>query len=187
MPENRCMDTGLKLICVGTRAETGAGDWSAVAELLNRFTGKARFVSMMDHRSDLGELENGIFVFYDNEKLEPNYVQSLRVFDRDQELYIWRTAPEHFNYRYRVDGEGETVDVVETSHLLWGRIVKYENRWASLAEERGIKLRIPVADANIGERLWLKTRNYITYNELGQAGYVDCRFLGVVDEKGMER
>ena len=61
----------------------------------------------------------------------------------------------------------------------------------SAKEDRGIELLIhhSLLPENVvvtpKDRLWLITRNYIDYNDLGQAGYVDCRFVKIQSERGM--
>ncbi len=83
----------------------------------------------------------------------------------------------------RVDGgdQGREEHAVEAEQVLWGtRGEKCEEGWTRLSEERGMDFVLPI-DAtqvnNHARRVKLKTINYIAYNELGQAGYYDCRFV----------
>ena len=50
--------------------------------------------------------------------------------------------------------------------------------WVLLSEARGTEIYLPYRFKNpINKLMKIKTRNYIGYNELGQAGYMDCRFV----------
>jgi hypothetical protein len=86
----------------------------------------------------------------------------IRAFDASKEVHIWRSS-NGLTGRLRIDGEGDERDYVVTT----------------------IKLRSVIALAlnhnNIldSDNLFVTTRNYIGYNSIGQAGYVDSRFLEI--------
>ena len=82
---------------------------------------------------------------------------------------------------------------IEVRQLLWGKALEQcpdEPGWGLWKENRGMELLIHLSllpddtGVNPGNRLWLITRNYICYNDLGQAGYGDCRFVEIREEGG---
>jgi CRISPR-associated protein (TIGR03984 family) len=72
------------------------------------------------------------------------------------------------------------VEAVEAEQILWGTKSEALTRgWTRLFEGRGMELILPMDSAEVTpvNRVKLTTRNYIGYNALGQAGYIDCRFV----------
>lgn len=175
--------------------------WDKIYGLVkNHFKGKkaGAFVTM-HHGICLGIFtENGDFITPVTLPLEPKFLRSIRVFNQDSEAYIWKSSLDDkniFRLRIRIDEEGEKgeIEAIEAHQLLWGTslVDSEEKDWKLLKENRGIELRIhnsliPAGTkVNTKERLWLITRNYIDYNELGQAVYVDCRFVRIEGGKGV--
>lgn len=146
-------------------------------------------VAYLDYKVLVGLFEDEL-VFYLNERFDPKYLNRLRVFNEDSELLLLREKPSFFKGRLRNDrsnGQGEEIEVVDTLQVLWGtRKVEIEDKkWVQITEERGTSLTLPFAydEFNIDDkqkRVKLKTRHYIQYNTLGQAGYFDCRFMNII-------
>ncbi len=170
------------------------------------FTGSGFCVVYLDYRVFVGRYEKkdeqeeagGQMFFYRNRQVEPRFLKRLRVFNQERELFIWR-AQGGFRWRLRIDdGTGDTqdggkeVDVVEAEQILWGtRAESICEGWTRIYEDRGTEIILPGENLNVDldNRVKLVTRNYIEYNDLGQAGYVDCRFVkfnwggGTVDKE----
>lgn len=172
--------------------QRGLLGWQETTILLNKsFPEPALAFALMDHAVCLGMFKEKKFIFYNSLQLEAEFLQSLRVFNSRQELYIWRQNREKFHYRLRVD-EAETGDdyVVDANQLLWGNSGKLVTdqaglQWRYLFERRGIEIYLPAqAIPKDDGRIWLQIRNYIDYNELGQAGYVDSRFVEFIGGRG---
>ncbi|MCF8011045.1 MAG: TIGR03984 family CRISPR-associated protein [Clostridiales bacterium] len=147
------------------------------------FQSNGEVVAYIDYKVLIGTFEKGKLFFYANEQFEPKYLQKLRVFNKDKEIYLWRTKECQFNIRARLDGQGYEKDIVDADQVIWGtKEDRLENGWSKIYEERGMELIVPFLNKNFNEksRAKIKTRNYIDYNDLGQAGYVDCRFLEFV-------
>lgn len=127
------------------------------------------FVAYLDYKVLIGQFCNGGFEF------DPKFVQKMRLFNKSKELYIWRQDENVFSGRLRTDGEGEDVDVIDAWQALYGTRCEV----TSLTEDRGTNLAIPFSGLNEKNNLPIRihTRNYIHCNELGQAGYEDCRFV----------
>ena len=138
---------GLKLVKIKTKVELFK---NFQPDNLKSFSKPAAVVAYMDYGILEGQLNNGGFSFEKENNFEWEYVQKMRIFNGQKELYIWRDSAGVFKARLRTDREGEERYVVEASQKL---------RNSDSSADRSIK-----------------TVSYIDYNELGQAGYVDSRF-----------
>jgi CRISPR-associated protein (TIGR03984 family) len=142
-------------------------------------------VAYMDYTVLAGRYENAKFIFYKGETLEQKYLQRIRVFNKTEELLIWRTGNE-FKGRLRIDGDGENTDAVEAHQVLFGTDKKSLGDFTEIYEARGTKIILPFSDLiidNKRKRIFIKTRNYIDYNEIHQATYVDTRFVTFTDDR----
>ncbi len=157
--------------------------------LSNYFAGDGYIVAYLHYKVAVGKINGGKPEFFRNETFNPKYLLKLRAFNNDQELLIWPGNGYLFKGRLRIDGEnnsnddGEIKCFIEAEQVLWGTNYKtLDGGWTRLFEKRGTGLIIPTdiktQIKNIGKnRLKIKTRNYIGFNEMGQAGYEDCRFV----------
>jgi len=157
------------------------------------FAQKGICVVYLDYAVLIGKYDGEDFHFYQNEKLEPHFIQKMRLFDKDQELYVWRKNKNRFQGRLRIDGTGEKTDVVDAEQVLWGTGSKSLGDYTKLYEDRGTKIILPfknvVIDAkkNPKDRIFILTRNYVSYDtnsSYEQAGYVDCRFIAFKNSRG---
>jgi len=131
------------------------------------------FIILWQHHGVFaGEIENKqITWLYENnegpkvyDKDQEEHVLRVRAFDENKEYHIWRSS-QGLKARLRDDTAGEeTRQYVETSMVLRGVIAK------------PLKT---LEKYNNNKTLFIKTRNYIHYNEIGQAGYVDSRFVRI--------
>lgn len=179
--------------------ELKQGSWEFIQkEVANHFRDKqAGTFVMMHHCTWLGIYKNGKFCIPHSNPLDPKYLRFVRIFDEDSECYIWRNSDDSsniFRLRIRKDEEdkSEKPNAVEARQLLWGTRLEDSlagTHWKVLKEDRGIEILIheDLLPSNIQvssqNRLWLITRNYIDYTELGQAGYVDSRFVRIIGEE----
>ncbi|WP_029689279.1 CRISPR-associated protein Csx19 [Thermoanaerobacter sp. A7A] len=153
---------------------------------------KGYIVCWLDYAVLFGIIQSGEIKFYNNELPDFNkYLQKLRVFNEKKELYIWRSGNK-FKFRYREDGvsdeDGEIVEYINADQVMYGSKFEVKDEFIEVSEKRGIRYIVPkefignssIEDLNKNEkRLVLHTRNYIGYNEIGQAGFVDSRFLKI--------
>lgn len=104
---------------------------------------------------------------FESKNYDLKFLVRLRVFDANEEWHIWRTAAGLMG-RHRndeaVENGLEEQPFVDTDMKVRGVIAKQ------------------MPNSNDSETWYVKTRNYIDYNEIGQAGYVDSRFL-IIDKK----
>jgi len=97
---------------------------------------------------------------------ETRHIVRLRAFNEKQEVHVWRSGSE-LKGRWREDNPAihETLcPVVDTAMILRGIIAESLVGLSDEYKKTGF--------------LRINTRNYIGYNEMGQAGYVDSRFVG---------
>ncbi len=143
------------------------------------------FVAYMDYRVIIGKYANKAFDFYPQEPekhILPKYVQKLRIFNQNEELLFWRSG-QMLKGRHRKDGKGdEEVAVIEAEQVLFGtkKGTDGNKKFTKITEDRGTTLILPFTGFDIDEgkqRLFIKTRNYIDYNAVNQATYIDCRFV----------
>ena len=160
-----------------------------IDEARDRYVG-GFVVCRLYHSVLIGRVAADGLEFYLN--IKPDYERDLdqiRLFNGEGELFIWRDGAGVFRYRVREDGFGnKREEYVEAKQILWGTHASNpEPGWVEIFEDRGIRLTLPVDNSStvgkearkLDKRYALKTRSYIEYNEIGQAGYADCRFVAI--------
>ncbi|MGQ9558585.1 MAG: type III-D CRISPR-associated protein Csx19 [Desulfurispora sp.] len=186
---------------MSTIVQTGTGELSTLLEkaeeklLLESLTTSAGAMLIQDEGIYLCLFQkNQLYLPWQPGKtLCPNsqHLHSLRLFTPEQEFYIWaqRTGSGNvFHYRWRTEmdikpNKARLTDYVDARQLLWGKVEYYDPKTGrvEMYAGRGIRFSLPAqlikSQVKRGSPIWLHTRNYIAYNELGQAGYVDCRFI----------
>jgi len=150
-------------------------------------------VCYLDHIVLIGKYEDDALQFDNNYLFEPRFIQKMRLFNRTQELYLWRKKDNWYSGRLRVDEEGDETDVVEAHQVLWGTDYAHKNGFTRIFEERGTELVLPIENLTIDNednRVFIKTRNYIVYetndDSYQQAGYADCRFVAFTDKNEID-
>ncbi len=145
-------------------------------------------VAYLDYKAIIGKFKDKNLIFYNGEIFEPKYLQKLRVFNENKELYLWEISENEFKGRLRTDNQGKEEDIVEAKQILWGTMVEsLDNGWSRIYEKRGTELVVPFDNLVINDhekRIKIRIRNYIDYNELGQVGYVDSRFVSFINGDG---
>ncbi|MCP4217945.1 MAG: TIGR03984 family CRISPR-associated protein [bacterium] len=161
---------------------------SLLAVIENKFNGTGFAIAYMDHRVLVGTYINKAFSFSEDGVLEVPFLQRLRVFNEKKELMIWKSE-DGLRGRLREDIEScdnaETenyVRVVDAHQVVWGTRANQTTGGICLTEKRGTRLVLPFKDLEDVDdkknRVLLVTRNYVDFNEAGQATYVDSRFMG---------
>jgi CRISPR-associated protein (TIGR03984 family) len=111
------------------------------------------------------------------------HILRFRIFDQDRELFLWKTG-DIIKYRLRNDQSGESVEVIDADQVMWGTTFIGSDGMIKVSESRGVKYELPESCVDNpllpgAERLVLRTRNYVDYNEIGQASFVDSRFVSI--------
>ncbi|HAA86400.1 MAG TPA: TIGR03984 family CRISPR-associated protein [Kosmotogaceae bacterium] len=156
------------------------------SELTERLTRlKQGFSVCWFHNRILFEtIERLIFFIDDNNGYFWKHLLRLRAFNENEEIYVWKNN-QGLTGRFRTDGEGEETSYIDAQQVLWGtRFEELKDGTVELAEQRGISFKIPKEflseeSISISSRLILTTRNYIEHNEIGQASFVDSRFVSI--------
>lgn len=110
----------------------------------------------------------------------------VRIFDKEKELHIWRSNSE-LKARFIIDTENSIVtnetdkDWVDAKLPLIGSIDITEDGSLFLFSAKDqFKLSIPKSLSKLKTgNVYIRTRNYIDYNSIGQAGFVDTRFVEI--------
>lgn len=134
----------------------------------------------LDHEVILGEVVSQNLKLPGNFKININNIQRFRLFNKSEELYGWKSG-DTIQVRYRKDGSGDDVVCVDADQMVWGdSFQEGTNQWT---EGRGMKFNIPesVKKSYIkNQRLFIKTRHYVEFSEIGQATYSDVRFVDFI-------
>ncbi len=114
---------------------------------------------------------------------DPKYLQKLRLFNQTSELHIWRSRGE-LKGRLRIDEKGDDCLAIEADQVLWGTDFERDKNGNKISdkiivEKRGTRIELPFNGFQVDEknRIAIRTRNYVGYNDIGQAGYVDSMFV----------
>jgi len=141
-------------------------------------------VLYLDYKVLIGRYDGERFLFYQNEIFKSRFIQKMRLFNNNKELYLWRKNRAGFGWRLRVDDSGEETDIVDAMQVLWGTKSEQKGNFNEIFEERGTKIILPFKGLEVNnqdKRVFLWTRNYVSYetnSDYKQAGYADCRFVG---------
>ncbi|WP_051654175.1 CRISPR-associated protein Csx19 [Persephonella sp. KM09-Lau-8] len=148
-----------------------------ITELINNGT----VVLWLDYQILFGYIEQRNLFFF--EKPDYDFTFRIRAFNEDEELHIWRKKNKYF-YRYRKDipSDNGKIEYIDTNQLILGtETISIDENWKKIKEDRGSIFILPKKilneDVSLNKRLFIKTRNYITYNPLGQVGFEDNRFV----------
>ncbi len=151
-------------------------------EIQNIIKNDSFVIAYLNYKVLIGKYSNGGFAFYNDEKIEIDHLQRLRIFNINEELMLWRSAGK-LKGRYRNDSDGDATDVVDNDQVIFGTKAAEIDGYTILTEERGTEIILPFTDLNVDtheNRIKIKTRNYIGFNEVHQATYVDNRFVEFV-------
>lgn len=155
------------------------------------------FIAYLFHRVVIGRIKKGEFEYYQNAKNSndvtlPNMIK-LRAFNKDAELFVWRTNIGGYKARLRTDNAGEEQGVIDAKQVLFGtRAEKLNEKYSILKEDRGTEIILPLNDLGIQiddinnekGRLCVHTRAYIgIIEDTWQATYEDVRFVEFVKYK----
>jgi len=182
-------NNGLSLIKVSTfaepKSEFSLPTYEKLTELLlEEMACPSYVVAYLDHAVMVGLLDQQELNFYHLQDFQIEHLQTLRVFNSTSELLVWRNN-RAFQGRLREDkyddDERDKEYIVVAEQVLWGTNVEHlPGGWSYITEERGFNMVVPLEGVRVdqkGNRLKIKTHNYIGFNELGLAGYVDTRFV----------
>lgn len=172
---------GLELTEINSQTQS-LGEVKDIDEAFSKFFSEDGFVvAYLTNKILIGKYESHKLHFYKEQNLDPQFLLSLRLFNTNKELFIWRTQGT-LKGRLRTDGIGEETFIVDACQLLWGTDSElYGDGFTRLFEERGTEIIFPLSDLRVNaekKRVFIKTRNYVEFNpETSLASYGDCRFV----------
>jgi CRISPR-associated protein (TIGR03984 family) len=186
---------GLRLFIGEITSKTNTGskegvhitDWEGLWGLIREYLSKdAYLLAYLNYKVLVGRLQDKQPEFYAGETFDPKYLLQLRVFSEEEEFTLWKRSEALFSSRFRTDREGERCEVVEAAQLVWGDVKAIEPDWVRVKDNgRGMELVIPwTGPVNKGDRIKIRTRNYVGYSNMGQAGYIDCRLVDFLSCRG---
>jgi CRISPR-associated protein (TIGR03984 family) len=156
-----------------------------VSKISDKIKTESSVVAYLDYKVLFGKFENNSILFYENEKPEIKFLQKIRVFNENEELYFWKNG-NSFNSRYVKDKEGNGQYVLDSNNYLYGTITdKLDGYFSKLTEDRGTEIIFPISDLKesnngvINRILKATTRNYIGYTKMNQATYIDSRLVKI--------
>ena len=174
------LDNGLTLNEINSIAKH-IEDFNDLSDIDKYIKNKSFVVAYLYNEVLFGVYDNGIFEFYENKDININHLKRMRVFNKEEELYIWNSNGK-LTGRYRNDTEGEKTDVVQVNQVILGTTYKYVNGYTILKEKIGSKITLPgswIANED-KRRVAIKVRHYIEYLNGYQSSYYDSRFLEFV-------
>lgn len=111
-------------------------------------------------------------------------LQAARLFDKTQEVFLWRVAEGKWQARRLYDGEGETCQYFDEPQVLWGTQVEASQGGFSLVSDgiQGLRHAVPlaltVANWERVNRLRLGVRHYLA---AGDDGWLRIRMSRLTD------
>lgn len=153
---------------------------------LQKYANRYNLPWLLAHADDgviWGEVRDGA-LYRSNGLFEPHLrldtLQMARLFGFGGELFLWKND-NSWSSRMVTDGEGNSKEYYDETHLLWGKDVeKRENGFIHLRHgEEGLHHAPPVGDGDVEPPLVLIVRNYIGYDDDGQAYVQFSRLVSI--------
>jgi len=176
-----------EIIEVKTQIEKGEINFNIRDYIKNRIK-DGLIIAWFYHKVLFGEIISEKISFYDNEQLDDkDKLIRLRAFNENEEIHLWIKGKKWF-FRYARENNsenGNNTEVIDAEQVMFGtRSSNVINGFVKIYEDRGIEYCLPARILNNRKldemnRLILKTRNYISYNEIGQASFADSRFMAI--------
>lgn len=148
-------------------------DQSALAEKVNAIQdGFAIF--WLYHNLCLARICDGQLAFAETPgRYELRDIARVRLFDSEREFHIWRSGPQ-LKGRELIGTRSGYPAFTETQLRVVGKVAEQVLRLCpELLDPKG----------RAEDQIAVRTRDYIDFNEIGQATYVDSQLLGFINTK----
>jgi CRISPR-associated protein (TIGR03984 family) len=151
----------------------------------------ATLFALLQDKVCFGKYLNQDFIFREPTNITKEDIIEVRVFNKKQELYIWRENSELF-FRFRKDEECTDLkntnceEYLVSNLVLWGsKIKRIKEGFTTIFENRGIEYTVPfeVEKLDSENPLKIKIHTYIEYLNDMQASFYDSRFVSLEGEK----
>ena len=141
-------------------------------------------VVWMHHAVLWGRWDGSHIYWSDDSKFDGNNIIEARIFNTKKEVYVKYLNDGLVGYSVEDGESGENtmnIHYVDSIQPLFGEPIDSKNGFVTLADT-GRKMKQVVPTVHRGQRLGLKTRNYVTASHTtGQAGYSQYRYVDIVD------
>ncbi|MCH7974161.1 MAG: hypothetical protein IH949_09795, partial [Bacteroidetes bacterium] len=118
-------ENGLKLLQIKSTAKPVAAfkveglNYETLQNKIKEFIKSPSFcVVYLDYIVLIGRFSD-TFSFYSNVPFEPKFIQKMRMFNKTEELFLWRSEGT-LTARYRKDVEGNDCNVIDAEQVLFG-------------------------------------------------------------------
>ncbi|RFA34226.1 CRISPR-associated protein [Virgibacillus dokdonensis] len=138
-----------------------------------------------DYGVFLGIVESKNIKLYDDEMLNPDFIQEVRIFNKDMEIKITRMDGE-FVWRERKDKDNNNGEItrIDETYLLWGKVEPCKKGWSMLTEQRGSRIALPHSYEQ-EQKVGLVFRKYIAFQDWDLANEQPFAYH-VVDDRLVE-
>lgn len=157
-------------------------------ELTKHLSSEPHYVVVwLDHQVRLGNWTPDGFEFYQSQAIQLEHIQRIRIFNAQEELHLWRSSKGLTGRLRRENGLGDQIEAVRARQILVGTASESLGNYTRIYEDRGYELILPLSKIELdqpGKRCYVETLNYLAFNELGQIGYIDCRFVSLGMTRG---
>lgn len=150
----------------------------------------ATIFTLLQDKVLFGKYLNQDFIFCEPTNIVEEEIIEARIFNKKQELYIWRETDNLF-FRFRKDEECTNLkntdceEYLVSNLVLWGtKIRRIKEGFTTIFEDRGIEYTVPFEVEKLDSKNPLKLRihTYIEYLNGIQASFYDSRFVSLEGE-----
>ena len=190
---------------IKSRAEAGEVNMTVVDFLkikAARLTGRIYLLVYKHHEVLLGVVQEGEILVKEPGELTPQYLQEMRMFSPNGELYLWNQNGK-INYRLRLDEQGDITNRYDEEHFMWGQITdasggsepfckrvptppKTLDYNTVIEPNRGMRLTFPFPITGNECPLKYRVRNYLEFDDDGQIRFYDARMITFLNTHGEE-
>jgi CRISPR-associated protein (TIGR03984 family) len=148
-------------------------------------TGRIYLLVYKHHEILLGQVQDGEILVKKPEELTPEYLQEMRMFSPNGELYLWNQNGK-INYRLRLDEQGDITNRYDEEHFIWGQKTEKKDDHTVMEVNRGMRLTLPFPVNNNECPLKYRVRNYLEFDDDGQIRFYDARLITFLNTHGEE-
>ncbi len=146
--------------------------------------GKYQVVVYQINEMKLGYYQDKTFIFSDAGVIDEKYFIEMRLFNKDSEIYILKTAN---NYKMRIicdsSSDGEDFTVTDSTSAIFGSRCETNDlpEGFVMVKEQGRKICIVLPCVQKADKYAVTTRSYVAFDQdTGLAGYAFFRWVEIM-------
>lgn len=185
MAEKRLLNTVQE---IKSTAEAGDVDTAVMDFLKNKaalLAGRIYLLVYKHHEVLIGEVQEGEVLVKKPGELTADYLQELRMFSSNGELYLWNQNG-NMSYRLRLDEQGDSTNRYDEEHFIWGKNTDQKDEHTVIEVNRGMRLTLPFPVYKNECPLKYRVRNYLEMDDEGQIRFYDARLITFLNTHGEE-